>query len=296
MNDAGNSNKPGVLYVVATPIGNREDITLRALATLQKVDIVAAEDTRKTRRLLAHHSIKKQLISCHEHNEERRTPQLVHKILAGTSIALVSTAGTPTVSDPGYRLIQAALENDIRVVPIPGVCAATAALSVSGLPTDSFVFTGFLSRKSEKRKQQLGALADESRTIIFYESPKRITSLLEEIQLTFGDRPAILAREITKLHEEFIRASVSDIRVRLRGRDSIKGECTLLVSGRSSQPPVDWKTVRAELLRALGQKKMKMSEASKQIARKYGIPRQKVYEEALIVSGRKTPPANRPVS
>jgi 16S rRNA (cytidine1402-2'-O)-methyltransferase len=281
----------GTLYVVATPIGNREDITLRALATLRKVDMVAAEDTRKTGRLLAHYSIKKPMASCHEHNESQRSPQFIDQILSGQNIALVSTAGTPTVSDPGYRLIRSALECGIRVVPIPGVCAATAALSVSGLPSDSFVFAGFLPRKANRRRQQLNRLAQENRTVIFYESPRRIPSLLEEIQLAFGDRAAALGREISKLHEEFIRAPVSEIIARLRDRTDVKGECTLLVAGRSKEPEIDWEALRAEIRRSLGENDVKITTIAKDIARKYRISKQKAYAETLAVRGRKPPGA-----
>ncbi|MCK4988264.1 MAG: 16S rRNA (cytidine(1402)-2'-O)-methyltransferase, partial [Desulfobacterales bacterium] len=218
MSDSNNTKNKGVLYVVATPIGNREDITLRALNILRDVDLIAAEDTRKTGNLLAHYQIKNRLISFHEHNEKKRTPEIIGKLLDGISIALVSNAGTPSISDPGYRLIEAAIANKITVSPIPGVSAATAAMSVSALPTDSFVFIGFLPRKKAKRQQFLNELAVEPRPVIFYESPKRILTLLEEIISCMGDRPAVLAREMTKLHEEFIRGSVSEILKTLKSR------------------------------------------------------------------------------
>ncbi|MGD8213155.1 MAG: 16S rRNA (cytidine(1402)-2'-O)-methyltransferase, partial [Desulfobacterales bacterium] len=172
---------PGTLYVVATPIGNRNDITLRALNVLRDVDLIAAEDTRKTRRFLERHALKNNLISYHEHNETERTPKLIAKLKKGLSIALVSNAGTPTVSDPGYRLITTALADHLNVIPIPGVSAVTTALSVAGLPTDSFVFIGFPVKKKTKRRQQLSDLASETRTIIFHESPRRILALLDEI-------------------------------------------------------------------------------------------------------------------
>ena len=201
----------GVLYVVATPIGNREDITLRALDILREVNLIAAEDTRKSGNFLTHYQIKNRLISFHEHNEKKRTPELIGKLLDGTTIALVSNAGTPSVSDPGYRLIEAAIANKITVTPIPGVTAATAAMSVSGLPTDSFVFIGFAPKKKGKRLKFLTELSAEPRPLIFYESPKRILSLMEEIISCMGDRNAMLAREMTKLHEEFVRGTVSQI-------------------------------------------------------------------------------------
>ena len=224
-------NKTGDLYVVTTPIGNMEDITIRALKTLDQVDLVAAEDTRHTGRLLAHHDIKNNLISYHEHNEEVRTPVLIHRLKAGSSVALVTNAGTPAVSDPGYRLVKAAIANHIRVIPIPGVSAVIAAISAAGLPTDSFIFAGFPARKKSKRMEQLKTLANENRTLIFYESPGRILSLMEEIMNVMGNRYCVLCREMTKLHEEFLRGILSEIMDTLHQRPAVKGECTLLVKG-----------------------------------------------------------------
>ena len=224
MPNPNKTEKNGMLYVVATPIGNREDITLRALNILREADLIAAEDTRKSGNFLAHYQIKNRLISFHEHNEKKRTPELIAKLLGGTTIALVSNAGTPSVSDPGYRLIEAAIANKIAVTPIPGVTAATAAMSVSGLPTDSFVFIGFAPKKKGKRLKFLTGLSAEPRPLIFYESPKRILSLIEEIFSCMGDRNAVLAREMTKLHEEFVRGSVSQILTTIRARPVFKGE------------------------------------------------------------------------
>lgn len=271
----------GALYVVATPIGNRDDITVRALNILGNVDLVAAEDTRHTGRLLAHHNIKCHMISCHEHNEGERTPDLINRLKAGSSVALVSNAGTPSVSDPGYRLVKEAIANSIRVIPIPGVSAAIAALSVSGLPTDSFVFIGFPAKKKAKRLKQLQVLAGESRTMVFYESPKRILTFLNEIMTVMGDRYGVLSREMTKLHEEFIRGFLSEILSSLDARPAIKGECTLLVTGCEESKEVSIKTVRTEIMKALGKKESKLSEISKIIAKKYGLPKKKVYDEAL---------------
>jgi len=274
-------DKLGTLYVVATPIGNRDDITLRALNILGNVDLVAAEDTRHTGRLLAHHNIQCHMISCHEHNEGERTPDLINRLKAGSSVALVSNAGTPSVSDPGYRLVKEAIANSIRVIPIPGVSAAIAALSVSGLPTDSFVFIGFPAKKKAKRLKQLQVLAGESRTIVFYESPKRILTLLKEIISVMSDRYGVLSREMTKLHEEFIRGFLSEIFSSLNARPAIKGECTLLVTGCEESKEVSIKTVRTEIMKALEKKESKLSEISKIIAKKYGLPKKKVYDEAL---------------
>ena len=229
--EPGSPKNAGTLYVVATPIGNKDDITVRALTVFREVDLIAAEDTRKTRRFLASHDIKSKLVSYHEHNEEKRTPQLIQKLNSGHTVALVSNAGTPLVSDPGYRLIETAISHKIDVVPIPGVSAAIAALSVAGLPTEAFVFIGFLPKKKGKRLKQLQALATGDRTLIFYESPGRILALLQDIIKIMGDRRGALAREMTKLHEEFLRGRLSEIEQNLQERTGIKGECTLLVAG-----------------------------------------------------------------
>jgi 16S rRNA (cytidine1402-2'-O)-methyltransferase len=283
MSDSNNTKNKGVLYVVATPIGNREDITLRALNILRDVDLIAAEDTRKTGNLLAHYQIKNRLISFHEHNEKKRTPEIIAKLLDGISIALVSNAGTPSISDPGYRLIEAAIANKITVSPIPGVSAATAAMSVSALPTDSFVFIGFLPRKKAKRQQFLNKLAVEPRPVIFYESPKRILTLLEEIISCMGDRPAVLAREMTKLHEEFIRGSVSEILKTLKSRAEIKGECTLLIAGFEGKEELNSEIITTEIKAALDKHQEGLSEITKSIAQKYGLSKNKVYAMALKV-------------
>ncbi len=283
MSDSNNTKNKGVLYVVATPIGNREDITLRALNILRDVDLIAAEDTRKTGSLLAHYQIKNRLISFHEHNEKKRTPEMIGKLLDGISIALVSNAGTPSISDPGYRLIEAAIANKITVSPIPGVSAATAAMSVSALPTDSFVFIGFLPRKKAKRQQFLNELAVEPRPVIFYESPKRILTLLEEIISCMGNRPAVLAREMTKLHEEFIRGSVSEILKTLKSRAEIKGECTLLIAGFEGKEELNSEIITTEIQAALEKQQIRLSEIAKLIAQKYGLSKNKVYEIALKV-------------
>lgn len=274
-------DETGALYVVATPIGNRDDITIRALNILGQVDLVAAEDTRHTGRLLAHHNIKCRMISFHEHNERERTPDLINRLKAGSSVALVSNAGTPSVSDPGYRLVKEAIDSDIRVIPIPGVSAAITALCVAGIPTDSFVFVGFPAKKKARRLNQLNDLAGEHRTIVFYESPRRISTFLEEIIDIMGDRYGVLAREMTKLHEEFIRGSLSEILSSLNARPAIKGECTLLVTGCEENKEVSLKTVRTEIIKALEKKENRLSEIAKAVAEKHGLSKNKVYDEAL---------------
>ncbi|MGD9239422.1 MAG: 16S rRNA (cytidine(1402)-2'-O)-methyltransferase [Desulfobacterales bacterium] len=284
----GNTIRKGGLYVVATPIGNREDITVRALNTLREVDLIAAEDTRKTGSFLSHHNIKNRLISYHEHNENKRTPQIISKLMDGSSIALVSNAGTPSVSDPGYRLIEAAIENNIKVIPIPGVSASTTAISVSGLPTDSFVFIGFPPKKKGKRLKFLTELGLEPRPLIFYESPKRLLTLLEEIISCMGDRPAVLAREMTKLHEEFIRGSVSEILMTTKKRSNVKGECTLLVAGRVEKEEIDSEIVEGEIKAELEKQQSGLSAIARTIAKKYGLPKNKVYDLAIKVKSQRS--------
>lgn len=269
------------LYVVATPIGNRDDITIRALNILGRVDLVAAENTRHTGRLLAHHNIKGNLISYHEHNEVKRTPELIHRLKTGSSVALVSNAGTPSVSDPGYRLVKEAIANNIKVIPVPGVSAAVTALSAAGLPTDSFIFVGFPAKKKAKRLKQLKELASENRTIIFYESPKRILTFLEEIIDAMGDRYGVLSREMTKLHEEFLRGFLSEIHYILNARPVVKGECTLLVMGCEDIKEVSLETVRNEINSELEKTGGRLSDIARTVAKKYGLPKNKVYDEAL---------------
>lgn len=280
-NESNDLSDRGTLYVVATPIGNKADITLRALAVLGEADFIAAEDTRKTRRFLIYHHVNSSLISYHEHNEEKRTPQLIQKLKKGQDIALVSNAGTPSVSDPGYRLIETAIAQKINVVPVPGVSAFTAALSVAGLPTDTFVFAGFLSKKKGKRYRQLGELAAERRTIIFYESPKRLPVLLQDIIDSMGDRYAVLAREMTKLHEEFLRGQLSQLVNTLKMRSEIKGECTLLVAGQKAKQQISWEQIQSEIRAALKSNAGKVSAIARQLSKTYQLPRKKIYEEAL---------------
>ena len=287
INDAEIIAKPGTLYVVATPIGHRDDITLRALEILGQVDQIAAEDTRKTRRFLDRHGIKASFISYHEHNERERTPQIIAKLLDGKSIALASNAGTPTVSDPGYRLIQSAIQKGVDIVPVPGVSAATAALSVAGMPTDAFTFAGFLPKKKGKRLRLLEQLAQEPRTLIFYESPKRILMLLKDITGTMGDRYGVLAREMTKRHEEFMRGPLSEIRISLEARSEIRGEITLLVAGSEGDSTAEWDAVVAAIRRDLEKSQSSVSTAAKRISQQYGVSKNMVYQEALKIRNQK---------
>jgi 16S rRNA (cytidine1402-2'-O)-methyltransferase len=226
-----NSTK-GILYIVSTPIGNREDITLRALRILKEVELIAAEDTRHTGLLLRHFGIQTPLTSYFEGNELKKRDFILSRLKKGVRVALVSDAGTPGISDPGFRLVQMAIENQIPIVPIPGPSAGTTALSVSGLPTDAFLFKGFLPHKSKKRRGMLEQLEEVRETIIFYESPHRIIETLKDISDILGDREMVLARELTKIYEEVLRGRVSEIQNQIIGR-KIKGEITLVISGKT---------------------------------------------------------------
>ena len=223
----------GVLYLVSTPIGNLEDITLRALKVLKEVDLIAAEDTRKTKKLLNHYHIKTPATSYFEYSSFKKTQSLLSQLKRGRDIALVSEAGTPAISDPGYKLIKLVIENQLKVIPIPGVSALIVALSASGLPTNSFIFEGFIPRKTGKRQNLLLSLRDQPRTLIFYESARRLLSTLKDLLEVLGDRQIVIARELTKIFEEIVRGRTSEIIKRLEDK-AIKGEITILVSGSSS--------------------------------------------------------------
>ena len=223
---------PGILYIVSTPIGNLEDITLRALRVLKEADLIAAEDTRHTGLLLRHFGIQAQLTSYFEGNELKKREFILSRLKEGAQIALVSDAGTPGISDPGFRLIQKVIQDQIPVIPIPGPSAVITALSVSGLPTDAFLFKGFLPHKSGKRKDLLKQLEEVRETLIFYESPHRILVTLMDILDSLGDREIVLARELTKIYEEVLRGKVSEIENQIAGR-KLKGEITLVISGKT---------------------------------------------------------------
>ncbi len=273
----------GILYVVATPIGNMADITFRAIQTLKDVALIAAEDTRHTKRLLTHYAIDNSMLSLHEHNESQRTGELIKRLRGGESIALVSDAGTPTLSDPGYRLIREAIASGIRIVPIPGASAALASLCASGLPTDAYVFLGFVPRKAGKRSKLLISLAAEKKTLIFYESPRRIRALIGDLIKTLGDRQGVLSREMTKLHEEFVRGSLTEILDVLEKRPEIKGECTLVVKGSAELEAPDVGALREEIIQGLHRNGIRLSDLVKSLADRYGLPKKQIYAEALKI-------------
>jgi 16S rRNA (cytidine1402-2'-O)-methyltransferase len=269
----------GRLHIVATPIGNLEDITYRAVRVLREADLIACEDTRQTRKLLDHYGIQKPTISYHEHNEEERAAELVARLTAGAHIALVSDAGMPLVSDPGYRLVRAAVSAGIKVEPLPGPSAALTALAASGLPTDSFHFGGFLPAKPGQRAHALEKLADEQSTLIFFEAPHRIIEALETIEQVLGPRPVVVARELTKIHEEFLRGTAAEVAQELAGREVLKGEITLLIGKALGPAPDD--TPLEEAVATLVHNGTPRMDAIKQVARRRGLSKREVYDQLL---------------
>ena len=265
------------LFVIATPIGNLQDITLRALEVLAEADVVAAEDTRRTRQLLSHHGIDRPLAALHEHNEDRQAPQLVKRLLGGESVALVSDAGTPLLSDPGFRLVRLAAENGIEVVAVPGASAVTAALSVSGLPTDRFVFEGFLPAKSAARLKKLQALSGETGTLVFFESSHRVLASLADMQAAFGDeRPMAICRELTKQFETVLRGSLAEVRAAVEtDANQQKGEFVILVGG--NDVAADTRMASAMQLAAELREHVGASQAARIASRIHDVPRREIY-------------------
>jgi 16S rRNA (cytidine1402-2'-O)-methyltransferase len=264
------------LYLVSTPIGNLEDITLRALRILRdEVALIACEDTRQSQKLLEHYQIRKPLLSYHEHNEVARTAEILAALERGASVALISDAGTPLVSDPGYRVVTAAVEKGYAVIPLPGASAVLAALAASGLPTDEFRFVGFLPAKSGAREKFLGQLAGETATIIAYESPHRILDTLRAMLKTLAERPVVLAREITKLHEEFLRGSAASILETLEQRGSVRGEITLVI-GRGEQH-AGIEDPLAEIEKLQNEAGLDRMEAIKTVAKRMRLPKREIY-------------------
>lgn len=271
--------QPGTLYVVATPIGNLEDLTLRAVRVLREVALIACEDTRRTARLLQAHQISTPTTSFFEHNERWKGERILRAVREGRDVALVSDAGTPGISDPGFRLVREARAEGLAVVPVPGASAAVAALSVSGLPTDHFLFVGFLPARTHARRQALEGLAPQRETLVVYEAPTRVLATLSDMIELWGDRDAFLCREATKIHEEYVRGSLSALRARLAQRPEVKGEIVLVVegAGEPTVPDADAETVYA----ALAAEGLTRREAVKETARRLGLPAREVYRRVL---------------
>jgi 16S rRNA (cytidine1402-2'-O)-methyltransferase len=274
------TERSGTLYVVATPLGNLEDVTIRALRVLREVKLVACEDTRRTAGLLRAHGISTPTTSYFEHNERWKGAQVLEVIRKGDDVALVSDAGTPGISDPGYRLVRDARAEGLAVVPIPGPSAAVAALSVSGLPTDRFLFVGFLPPRSGARRAALAELAGARETLVLYESPVRVLASLEDMRQILGDRPAFLCREATKLHEEYRRGTLAELRAQLVERTEVRGEIVLVVAGAEEALPASTETVEALFARLTAEGRTRR-EAVKEVARALGLPAREVYRRVL---------------
>ena len=274
----------GVLYIVATPIGNLDDISLRAIATLKAVDLIAAEDTRHSRQLLNHLGIDTRMISCHEHNENARSVEILEKLTAGHDVALISDAGTPSISDPGYRLVRAVRQQGIRVSPIPGANSAIAALCAAGLPTEQFHFAGFLSSKATERGKQLQDLSELTGTLVIFESSHRILRLLEQVARIFPQNPCVLAKELTKLHEKFLRGRADEL-LRCFERDSKlhKGEFVLLIDNSAANNDSGLDTDDVDLLRILLDE-VSVKNAVKIAMRLTGKKKNQIYQQALRLS------------
>jgi len=271
------TNEKGCLWVVATPIGHRDDMSLRAIEVLRSVALIAAEDTRHSRPLLLQHNIGTSLVALHEHNEREAVASIVRRLEQGESVALISDAGTPLISDPGFRLVRAAREAGIRCIPVPGACAAIAALSVAGLPSDRFVFEGFLPPKTAARRSRLEELAGDPRTLIFYESSHRIVESLADMRDVFGaEREAVLARELTKMFETVIGEPLSQLAARVASDpDQQRGECVILVAGRGED--ADAKVAEGQRVFAILRDELPPAKAAKLAAAITGAPRKVLY-------------------
>lgn len=280
----------GTLYLVATPIGNLEDISQRALRTLREVDVVACEDTRHTRVLLNHFGIKTPTVSYHEHNERSRAEELCRDLEAGKSVALVSDAGTPLISDPGFRIVQAAIERRIPVVPIPGAAALIAALIASGLPSDQFFFAGFLPARANERRKRLEELHNVPATIVFYEAPHRIAATVKTAAEVLGNRQAVLARELTKLHEEILRGGLDELARRLSEQEKPRGEMVLIVSGAAPDSAGETRSSSRDLgerVNELESTGLDAKTALKQAAREFGMKRAEAYRLLVAQKNRR---------
>lgn len=277
----------GTLYLVATPIGNLADITHRALQVLKDVDLIACEDTRHTHKLLQHYGITTKTVSYHEHNEQQRTTQLIDQLKRGSDIAVVSDAGTPSISDPGYRLVRAAIENGVAVVPVPGPSALISALIAAGLPTDEFFFAGFLPSRTNARRTRLSELRTVPGTLIFYEAPHRLATTLKDAYEILGERDAVVARELTKLHEEIKRGRLSELASYFEDGDKARGEIVLLIDRNViADTTVKTETSIAALVDRFEQEGMDHRAALKKAARELGLSRAEAYRRLVAERGR----------
>ena len=272
----------GVLYVVATPIGNLEDVTLRALRVLAEVDLIAAEDTRRTAILLRHHGISTRQVSYYDAIERRRTPELVERMRAGARVALVTDAGTPGIADPGYHLVRGAIEAGIPVVPVPGASAVTALVSVAGLPVERFAFEGFLPARAAARTARLRGLATEPRAMVFLEAGRRLPAFLKDAETALGDREAVIGRELTKVHEEQLRGRLSELRRRLDAGEPVRGEVTIVVAGAPSAEAIATDTLDDAIREALASGGS-VREVSAALAARFGLSRREIYRRALVL-------------
>ena len=284
---------PGELFIVATPIGNLEDITQRALRVLREVDLIACEDTRHTRKLLNHFSIDQKTISYHEHNERERAEELCELLESGQNVALVSDAGTPLINDPGYRIVTAAIERGIRVIPVPGPVAVIAALAASGLPTDEFFFGGFLPARAHPRRARLEELRAVRATLAFYEAPHRIEAALKDAAEALGNRRAVVARELTKLHEEFVRGTLNELVEQFSQVGTARGEMVLIISGEAVESsPANLEQTNTERLvervKELEREGLDSKDALKSAARELGIKRDEAYRMMTAQKNRRT--------
>jgi 16S rRNA (cytidine1402-2'-O)-methyltransferase len=275
--------QPGVLYIVATPIGNLEDMTFRAIAVLQQVDVIAAEDTRHTGKLLHHFQIATPQMSYHDHNRLSRLPEVLQRLQDGQKVALVSDAGMPGISDPGYELVKACAEAGVVVVPIPGASAVVTALSAAGLPTDRFVFEGFLPVKGPERRDRLEEIQAETRTIVFYEAPHRVRTTLADLAASLGaNRAVVLGRELTKLHEQFWRGTLTEAIAYYQDREP-QGEYTVMVAGAQLAQPLLLETDLKAELKAIMNQGVSRSQASRQLAQQTSFSRRHLYQLALTI-------------
>jgi 16S rRNA (cytidine1402-2'-O)-methyltransferase len=281
--DAQDNLPTGCLYLVATPIGNLEDITLRALRVLKEADLIACEDTRQTQKLLQHYAIHKELVSYHAHNELTRAPELVIQLEEGAQVALVSDAGTPVVSDPGHRLVAQCLRHHIPVVPVPGPSAFVAALAASGLPAEEFLFVGFLPSRAGARRKKLDALKSEPRALVLYEAPHRLAETLSDAAEILGSRHAVVAREVTKIHEEFLRGSLAELRDAARQRPP-RGEITLLIGPATEEelPAVSVVSLKQRVEQLEAEAGLDRKAALKQAARERGLAKREAYKQLLL--------------